>query len=384
MTNSISKRVSNYELFFDLAFVLAISKLTLSIHINHIHFQEIFLFIITNVILLNLWMVEVFYYNKYGDSRRIDIFTITALMFVVGNLALTFDMNTGNFYAGNPTVRLFNALLMLSYAIVGIQYFLKGRVLGFSKDILANTVMCFIYSLFFFPFVAGWLGPNIYSAVIYLFPNILPLFTNRFLDYQRINFPHIVERLQLITILCFGEMVIAIISSYPLTTSLYQGALLFLGMSYMFVFYIMQTFLAIDHHHKARGRLLFYAHNLIFIGVNLFTVGIEFLSEAHHARLGYYLFLIGFLGFYIGTITTTYYNQSIYKLRGHIYLKWSILIGIGAFAMSFIRENIFFLSVVLAIIAKLNNSYYLWIRRKQREQQHIPHPNPHQNIRDFS
>ncbi|WP_267471753.1 hypothetical protein [Streptococcus macedonicus] len=38
-------------------------------------------------------MTEVFYYNKYGDSRRIDIFSVIVLMFVVGNLALTFDMN---------------------------------------------------------------------------------------------------------------------------------------------------------------------------------------------------------------------------------------------------------------------------------------------------
>ncbi|MFZ4356296.1 low temperature requirement protein A, partial [Enterococcus gallinarum] len=84
-------------------------------------------------------------------------------------------------------------------------------------------------------------------------------------------FPHAVERAQLVTILTLGETVIAIISTYPLTESLYQGALLFAGMSFMFISYMTQTFLAIDHHRQAAGSLLFYAHIPIFIGINIFT-----------------------------------------------------------------------------------------------------------------
>ncbi|SUN60558.1 hypothetical protein [Streptococcus macedonicus] len=71
-------------------------------------------------------MTEVFYYNKYGDSRRIDIFSVIVLMFVVGNLALTFDMNMVHLYAGHPTVIIFNWLLILAYAIIALQYFSKG------------------------------------------------------------------------------------------------------------------------------------------------------------------------------------------------------------------------------------------------------------------
>lgn len=177
MPELLAKRVSNYELFFDLAFVLGISQLTSSIHLSHVGVQEFFSFIISNIILLNLWITEVFYYNKYGDSRRDDIFTIIPLMFVVGNLALTFDMNMAHLYAGHPTVVIFNWLLILAYVIIALQYFLKGRVLGFNRDIRFSIVACAIYGISLLPFALGFLGANIWTILIYLIPSIFPVLT---------------------------------------------------------------------------------------------------------------------------------------------------------------------------------------------------------------
>lgn len=384
MPELLAKRVSNYELFFDLAFVLGISQLTSSIHLSHVGVQEIFSFIISNIILLNLWMTEVFYYNKYGDSRRIDIFSVIALMFVVGNLALTFDMNMAHLYAGHPTVVIFNWLLILAYAIIALQYFLKGRVLGFNRDIRFSIVACAIYGISLLPFALGLLGANIWTVLIYLIPNIFPVLTRRYHDSSRINFPHAVERAQLVTILTLGETVIAIISTYPLTESLYQGALLFAGMSFMFISYMTQTFLAIDHHRQAAGSLLFYAHIPIFIGISIFTVGIEFLADSHHTNLGFALFPFGFLSFYAGVVTTTHYNQSIYQLHLKTYLKIGLLLGIGAFIMSLVRHHILLLSLVLCATTWAYNRYYLAVRRRKREYHNIPHPDPRKNLRDFS
>ncbi|MCW8485427.1 low temperature requirement protein A [Streptococcus macedonicus] len=174
----------------------------------------------------------------------------------------------------------------------------------------------------------GLLGANIWTVLIYLIPNIFPVLKRCYHDSSRINFPHAVERAQLVTILTLGETVIAIISTYPLTESLYQGALLFAGMSFLFISYMTQTFLAIDHHRQTAGSLMFYAHIPIFIGINIFTVGIEFLADSHHANLGFALFLFSFLSFYAGVLTTTHYNQSIYQLHLKTYLKIGLLLGI--------------------------------------------------------
>ncbi|MFC3932065.1 low temperature requirement protein A [Streptococcus dentapri] len=181
-----------------------------------------------------------------------------------------------------------------------------------------NMGLMGIYILSLLPAVLGWLDIGLLSLAIYLLPIILPRFANHFF-YKGIetktNFPHAVERSQLVTILTFGETVIAIISNYPITENLYQGALLFLGMALMFMFYMNQTFLAIDHHRPVNVSLLFYSHILIFVGINFFTVGVEFLADHHHAETGFYMFLIGVTLFYIGTLFTTIYNHELYRMR---------------------------------------------------------------------
>lgn len=243
MSNKIvrAKRVSNYELFFDLALVLAIGRLTSAMHLEEITVDAILAFIISNVTLLMVWVNEVFFYEKYGDSRRIDIFTVIALMFFLGNMALNFNMDFSSLNAGSPTVVSFNLLLITSYGVIALQYFLKGRVLGFNLDMKVNMGLMGIYIMSLIPAVLGWLDIGPISLAIYLLPLILPRFANHFF-YKGVetktNFPHAVERSQLVTILTFGEAVIAIISTYPITENLYQGALLFFGMALMFMFYM--------------------------------------------------------------------------------------------------------------------------------------------------
>ncbi len=73
MSKIVSKRVSNYELFFDLSFVLAISQMTSAVHIEPLNWQQIVAFITINIVMISIWNNEAYYYNKYGDSRMIDI-----------------------------------------------------------------------------------------------------------------------------------------------------------------------------------------------------------------------------------------------------------------------------------------------------------------------
>lgn len=172
MSQFLSKRVSNYELFFDLAVVLAIGQLTSAIHLNHIGLQEVLAFITTNIIIFNIWHNEVLYFNKYGDSRLQDIYTIIALMFIVGNISLNFSLNIKGYYAGNPQLMLFNFLLMLAYAFIALKYFLKGKKLGFSHNIKLSILSQLSYSLPLAGLALGLLSLNIWTALIYLLPNL--------------------------------------------------------------------------------------------------------------------------------------------------------------------------------------------------------------------
>lgn len=58
MPHSIAKRVSNYELFYDLVFVLATSSLTGLLHGDSIGLRELVNFVTANFLIVNLWVNE--------------------------------------------------------------------------------------------------------------------------------------------------------------------------------------------------------------------------------------------------------------------------------------------------------------------------------------
>lgn len=127
MSDIKAKRVSNYELFYDLVFVLATSSLTGLLHGNHIGFKEVTTFITANLIIITLWMNETIYLNKYGERDFLDIFTIIPSMYLIGNMSLNFS----NDFA--QTALPFNTFLTLSYVIILLQYYLRGRRIGLMR-----------------------------------------------------------------------------------------------------------------------------------------------------------------------------------------------------------------------------------------------------------
>lgn len=250
MKKIIAKRVSNYELFYDLVFVLAISSLTGLLHGEHIGTKEILGFITANIIVLTLWSNETIYLNKYGERDFMDIFTIIPSMYLIGNLSLNFS----NDY--QLTALPFNVCLALSYLLIFLQYYLRGRRIGMNEDIKATLHMLTYYiATFSIASVMVAMGIWVYNEwilLVYFLPIFISYFFQSKLSHEPINFPHMVERCQLITIITFGETVVAVIKNYPLTSQAVEGILLFFAMATLFIFYISQT-----HNHyrpSSKGR----------------------------------------------------------------------------------------------------------------------------------
>lgn len=392
MTKHLAKRVSNYELFFDLAVVLAIGQLTSAIHVENVDANTIFFFLGGCIIILNIWNNEVIYYNKYGDSRRIDIYSIFALMLWLGNMALAFNFDLGFLLDHPSNVQLFNTMLVLCYGTIATQYFLKGRQLGFSNNIKSNVIVQLIYAIPLIPVALGLLPYSNWVLLYSLFPLILPgilrlpLFKNwhqRHFDSE-FNFPHALERNQLLTILTFGETVIATIRTFPLSNSSIEGAILFLGMATLFTFYMGQTFINIDHHKHQPTFALFYSHALIIVSLLFFTVGLEFLADHHHHDLGFLFFIGSVIGFYLGVLSTSRYNQDIYKLNRTILVKYLLVLLLGSLVFTLGRHSLIVLGISLVLMNFIMLRISMNFRKQQREKHNIPHPDPKKNLRDFS
>lgn len=378
-----AKRVSNYELFFDLVVVLAFRQLTAAVHLDHIGLSEILFFLTTCLVLLNIWNYEAFYYNKLGDSRRIDIYSVFTLMLWMGNLALTFNFDSVDLRQNPLHIMLFHAFLILCYATIGVQYYLKGRIHGFTKDMNYSIGMLIAFIIPLLPVALGLVSFGIWVPLLSLLPFVLPLmFPSRESD-ALINIPHAIERNQLLTILTFGESVIAAIHSFPLTKTPVEGALIFFGMATLFMTYMSQTFLNMDHHKKNMAAPLFYAHAVIITSLLFFTVSLEFLADHHHQDLGVAFFISSILFFYIGVLSTAFYNKSHYRFDKAIigkFIFWLILASI-AFYLS--REHIMVMGAILIALNYILLMVMFRFRKKRREMNNIPHPNPKLNLRDF-
>lgn len=373
--STLAKRVSNYELFFDLAFVLAIGRLNSQFHHTSDFSLASFLsFLTTNMVLLTVWGNEVYFFNKYGDARRIDIYTIIGLMFLIGNLSLSFNFDTD---AITRTQFLtYNGLLILIHGVIALQHVLKGRILGFDADIKHGIRHSLLAAAAIVPLFLGLLPINPLTLLgLYLLPLYLPAVYPPTGGEHRVNFPHLVERNQLLIILTFGEAVIAIISNYPLTEYPLTGALFFLGMSFMFMLYMAQTFLNIDHHRRTFGALLVYAHMLLVLAINLLTLSMEFLKDSHHQQLGLVFLALAISLFFIGLTLTSRYNKAPYFFEKSLLIQWSASYLLFLALLVLARDNLFLIALGFAGLGRLLGWIYFRNRRSQRERHNIPHPN---------
>ncbi|MGT2799111.1 low temperature requirement protein A [Streptococcus marmotae] len=349
MSKIIAKRVSNYELFYDLVFVLTTSSLVNLLHNEGVTIRSILSFIAGNLIISSLWINETFYLNRFGEQDLLDILTIIPSMFVIGQLGLHFSMDF------KSHALPFNFFSFLSYIIILLQYILRGRKIGFNTKIrqsilytaslVISFLMATIATLFHYWTYDAW------SLIVYFIPFIFPFLVRPkgfFKNSASLNFPHAVERVQLITIITFGEAVIAILKSFQ-GHQLLTGIPFFIGMAFLFVYYISHTHLNLNHHQIADTLLLFYAHTFLILALNFFTVGLELLPS-HHAGFGLAFFLIGIFLFYLSLLSLTPYYKVEFLINKREKLEYTFYLVVGSILLFFFREQLFLFGLFFVLM----------------------------------
>lgn len=329
-----AKKVSNYELFYDLVFVLATASLMNILHsggdhhegITWYHFMQ---FIVGIISVWNVWFIENGYLNRYSERDSNDIYTIIAGMLVMGNavIGISSDWRTAMVVFNGWQVYgfvNFNALLIIAYAIIILQYLLHSRRYKiWTADMRFQVRLCLmIMGMILLATVTAFFLPENMGA--YVFPAayvvilILPRLGNHCVDHSLSNFPHMVERMQLITILSFGETVIAMIRTYPLSENILLAICSFGMVGFLFIMYISQTAINIDHHQDAVATLLLYAHIGVLIAIDSITAGAEMAHEGHLDASGLWMIYGGVGVFYLCLFATSVYNKEGLDLEPHM------------------------------------------------------------------
>lgn len=314
----LNKRVSKIALFYDLVFVYMISKTTEILHhLEHglVSPTSFALFALIVIIFINSWMVQTVFTNRYGIGSWADIAFYFIDMMILLYMSNSFDTNNLT-----EIKILFISAGLLSLTLAShylINYFQT------TSKIDQNISRAFFLILIFrsIALIIGGLLDNVPGFVLavigIIFSWLMPTLTAKYTIKHPIIFPHLLERLNLLVIIIFGETIIGIADYFrPKTFSLYS-ILIFLTVALLFFTYALQfDKLTNEDQDDVTGNVLIYLHYLIIFGISLITVSIKFIHEADANSWFAVLCLYCGIGlFYLGLLFATRYNKLQFKLK---------------------------------------------------------------------
>ena len=336
MTNLIKhKRVEFTELFYDLVLVFAISKTTALIH--HLHngiltWNSIFDFFMSLLVLVNSWMIQTVYTNRYGKN---SLFNMVIMFINMGLLLFISNMIDHDWQVyfhpfcwavGTLTLTLFFQYLV-EYCRASTDAANRRSIKGFLWITGLRTLGVYLAAL---------LPTNLGIFVLILsilLTFIMPIITINKAGLFQINLPHLIERISLLVIITFGEMIMGLANFYTLEDFSIYSILYFIIMVSLFMFYFGQFDHTIDEASNQKGIFLIYSHYPIFIGLIMITVSMSFLlsPEANHVFVTSF-FYIGIGLFQAAVLANGPYNKhylryskSFYCVQAALYLTALIL-----------------------------------------------------------
>ena len=329
------KRVEFSELFYDLVFVFAISKATALIHPFHsgvVAWDSLLDFFISVMVIINSWMIQTIYTNRYGTNslfNMVIMFINMGLMLFMSNM-IGYNWQQWFYYTcwavGTLTLTLFFQYL--------VEFFRKSTdntdresIKGFLW--LTGLGSLGVYLAALFPI---YVGVYIFIASI-LLTFIVPIFLITKDEHFQVNLPHLIERVSLLVIITFGEMVIGLVNFFTVENFSIYSVLNFVIMLSLFLFYFGEFDHAIDEGSNQKGLFIIYSHYPIFIGLMLMTVSMGFLLNPEaNLLVAISFFYIGIGLFQAAVLANGPYNKnylryprSYYCAQATLYLAALIL-----------------------------------------------------------
>ena len=329
------KRVEFSELFYDLVFVFAISKATTLI--EHLHngiltWNSFLDFFIAILFLIDSWMIQTDYTNRYGKN---SLFNIVIMFIKMGILLFIANMI-------GPDWQQYFHYLCWAIGTLTLTLFFQYLVEFFRKstdDVHRESIKGFlwltglqslgVYLAALFPI---YVGVYIFIASI-LLTFIVPIFLITKDEHFQVNLPHLIERVSLLVIITFGEMVIGLVNFFTVENFSIYSVLNFVIMLSLFLFYFGEFDHAIDEGSNQKGLFIIYSHYPIFIGLMLMTVSMGFLLNPEaNLLVAISFFYIGIGLFQAAVLANGPYNKnylryprSYYCAQATLYLAALIL-----------------------------------------------------------
>ena len=365
------KRVEFSELFYDLVFVFAISKATALIHPLHsgvVAWDSLLDFFISVMVIINSWMIQTIYTNRYGTNslfNMVIMFINMGLMLFMSNM-IGYNWQQWFYYTcwavGTLTLTLFFQYL--------VEFFRKS-----TDNVHRESIKGFLWitglrslEIYLAALLPIYIGVYIlYASILLTF--ITPITSISKDDHFQIVLPHLIERISLLVIITFGEMIMGLVNFFTIENFSIYSVLYFIIMLSLFLFYFVQFDHAIDEKSNQKGLFLIYSHYPIFIGLMMMTVSMSFLLNPEANRLfATSFFYIGIGLFQAAVLANGPYNKhylryskSYYCVQATLYLAALIL------SLIFASNPIIVVSIttILALAIAIHFIYFYMTQNKK-------------------
>lgn len=137
----------------------------------------------------------------------------------------------------------------------------------------------------------------------------------------------------------------------------------------MFVAYISQTHLTINHHQKTRGTVLIYAHLILIIAINMLTTALENFASPEHRHFALAILSFGLFFYYLALYATSIYNRRLYRFAKVNYLPYMICASMGIGLMWVFHSWPLAVAIVFAATCFIIHRLNFYARRQAREAQ---------------
>ena len=365
------KRVEFSELFYDLVFVFAISKATALIHPLHsgvVAWDSLLDFFISVMVIINSWMIQTIYTNRYGTNslfNMVIMFINMGLMLFISNM-IGYNWQQWFYYTcwavGTLTLTLFFQYL--------VEFFRKSTdntdresIKGFLW--LTGLGSLGVYLAALFPI---YVGVYIFIASI-LLTFIVPIFLITKDEHFQVNLPHLIERVSLLVIITFGEMVVGLASFFTVENFSIYSVLNFVIMLSLFLFYFGEFDHAIDEGSSQKGLFVIYSHYPIFIGLMLMTVSMGYLLNPEaNLLVAISFFYIGIGLFQAAVLANGPYNKNYLRYPRSYYCAQATLYLTALIVSLVFASNPITVLSVATIFALAIASHFIsfWVMRTKQ------------------
>ena len=331
------KKVELIELFYDLIYVYAISRLTLLMEEPEggiVTWEMATVFIIFFLVIVQTWFMMTRYVNHCCSWRWYDyVLLVTNMAFVVlMTQSISADPDT-------TSTALLISLTMMTVCIIALylSYYLgDGEHKTFARhNILMLIPMVAVFSVILALDLTGFDRIARYIvAVNLLIGFVLPLTSRDDEGARCSHFPHLVERMELFTIIMFGEALVSITGFFSLTDPSPLGVMNFLIIFTMFGYYVCQVHLICDHHQVVRADRMVGCHYLIYLAISLITVAFTFIDGGEvDPMLSASLAAVSMLIFVFSVQATSGYNHPGFRVDRKDLAIRLLMVVVGAAVM---------------------------------------------------